>query len=198
MIAGQVVASGPAAGEPEPAEPGPRPRRRPDWRRAVVSGVDPADSVQSEPVDQVLRLGPPVASRPASPGGLAADSRPDLGAPAAWWGSAGSGSSAEWDPDARPSGQPRHEDSGLPSPAHAAAPGQHRSGLPIRQPRSVSQAPRSPSGSLWEPAAGSGSASGGEALPDTGSARTRSDDDRPMFMWEPSGAADPEAWRSAD
>jgi hypothetical protein len=190
MIAGQVVASGAAADESEPADPNPRPLRRPDWRRAVVSGIEPSGSVQPEWDAPALRPSPPVAPHPPSPaGGQAAGNRPDLSAPAAWWGGAGAGSTADWDPDARPSGQPRHADSG-----------QHRSGLPIRQPRSISQTPRSASGSLWEPAAGSRLPSdGGERLPDAGSPPTRPDDDRPIFVWEPSGApADTEARRPAD
>lgn len=200
MITGQVVGSGPEAGEPESADPGSRPRRRPDWRRAVVSGTEPAGSVEPEPVDPAFRASPPPAAHAASPGvGQPVGDRPDLAAPAAWWGVA-AGASADWDPEARPSGQARHADTVPLSPAHAAAPGQHRSGLPIRQPRSISQAPRSASGSLWEPAAGSSSPSGsGEPLPDPGSPRTRVDDDRPIFVWEPSGvAADTEPGRSAD
>jgi hypothetical protein len=201
LIAGQVVASGPAADEPEPADPDPRPRRRPDWRRTAVSGIEPTSSVQPERDDPALPPSRPIAPHAPSPGGgRTAGRRPDLAAPAAWWDSAGTGSPADWDPEARPSSQPRHADPGPPSPAHTAAPGQHRSGLPIRQPRSISQAPRSASGSLWEPAAGSSSSSdGGERLPDAGSPRTRSDDDRPIFVWEPSGApADTDARRSAD
>ncbi len=201
MIAGQVVGSSPAADEPDTADPGPRPRRRPDWRRAVVSGIEPASSVRPEQDDPALRLGPPVASHAASlGGGHAADSRPDVAAPAAWWGSAGAGSSADWDPETRPSGQPRHADTSPLTPGHAATPGQHRSGLPIRQPRSISQAHRSPSGSLWEPASGSHSVSdGGALLPDTGSPRARSDDDRPTFVWESSAVpADTDAGWPAD
>jgi hypothetical protein len=200
MIAGHVVASGPAADEPEPADPGPRPRRRPDWRRAIVPDLESTSGVQPGPENRPLRRpGPPIAAPAASPSGQAGGSRPDLAAPAAWWGSADGGSSADWDPEARPPGQPRQADPGPPSPARAGASGQHRSGLPIRQPRSIHQAPRSSGGSLWEPAAGSSSASDGERLSDTGSPRTRSDDDRPIFVWEPSGApGDTEARRSAD
>jgi hypothetical protein len=202
MVAGHVVASGPADAEPEHADPGPRPRRRPDWRRAVVSGVEPAGGAQPEPGELAFRPSPAPASRSAGPSGQGLGSRADLTAPApaAWWGSAGAGSSADWDPDSRPSGQPRHSDPGPPGPAREATSGQHRSGLPIRQPRSVSQAPRSPSGSLWEPATGSSSpADGGERHADTGLPHTRSDDDRPIFVWEPSGVpADTDARRSAD
>jgi Subtilase family len=198
-VAGQVVASGPAADEPEPAHPDPRPRRRPDWRRAVVSGVEPTSTVQPEWQDPALRPSAPAFLPAASPGGgQATGGRPDVAAPAAWWDSA-AGSSADWDPEARPSGPPRHADPGPPSPAHAGAPGQHRSGLPVRQPRSMSQPHRSPSGSLWEPATGSSPSDGGGGPPDPGLPRTRSADDRPIFVWEPSGApADTEARRSAD
>jgi hypothetical protein len=201
MIVGQVVASGPAADESESADPNPRPRRRPDWRRAAVSDIEPTSSVPPEWDGPALRPSSPVAPYAPSPSGAwAAGDGPGLSAPAAWWGGAGAGSSADWDPEARPSGQPRHAGSGPPSPAHAGAPGQHRSGLPIRQPRSISQTSRSASGSLWEPAAGSRLPSdGGERLPDAGSPPTRPDDDRPIFVWEPSGApADTEARRPAD
>jgi Subtilase family len=199
LIAGQIVASGPAAGEPEPADPDLRPRRRPDWRRAVASGVEPTGSVQPDWDDPTLSL--PATPPAASPGGgETAGGWSDAAAPGAWWGSAAAGPSAEWDLAARPSGQPRHADPGPPSPAHAGASGQHRSGLPIRQPRSISQPSRSPSGSLWEPATGSSSPSDNDDGPaDTGSHRTRSGDDRPIFVWEPSGApADTETRRSAD
>jgi hypothetical protein len=202
MIVGQIVGSGPAAGEPERVDPGPRPRRRPDWRRAVVSGIEPTSSVQPEPDDPAVSPSPPVAPHWASAGGGTSGGgrRPDLAAPAAWWGSAGAGPAADWDPEARPSDQPAQADPGPPSPVRAGASGQHRSGLPIRQPRSVSQASRSPSGSLWEPAAASGSPSdGGERHQDTESPRPRPDDDRPIFVWEPSGGpADSEVRRSAD
>jgi Subtilase family len=217
LISGQVVASGPAADEPEPADPDPRPQRRPDWRRAVVAGIEPTSGVQPEWDDPAFSPSPSAA--PATPdpgGGQAAGGRLDVAAPAAWWDSPAAGSSADWDPTARPSGQPRHANPGPPSAAHAGASGQHRSGLPIRQPRSITQTPRSPSGSLWEPATGSNSPSdsgslwepatassspsdGDEGPPDTGSARTRSADDRPIFVWEPSGApAETETGWSAD
>jgi subtilisin family serine protease len=218
MVTGQVVASGLADAEPEPADPGPRPRRRladaepepadpgprprrrPDWRRAVVSGVAPTGGAQPEPGELAFRPSPGPASHSAGAGGQGLGSRADLTAPAAWWGSAEAGGSADWDPDSRSSGQPRYSDPGPPSPARDAASGQHRSGLPIRQPRSISQVPRSASGSLWEPAPSSSSASGGgERLSDTGLPHTRSDDDRPIFVWEPSGVpADTDARRSAD
>jgi Subtilase family len=201
MIAGQVVASGPAAAEPDPADADHRPRRRPDWRRAVVSGVEPTSSVQPEWDDPGLRLSPPATSpAPSQGGGQAEGGRPEMAAPAAWWEPLAAGSSADWDPEARLSGKPRHADPGPPSPAHAGAPGQHRSGLPIRQPRTIAQTPRSPSGSLWEPVSGSSSLSDGDDGPaDLGSPRTRSADDRPIFVWEPSGAtADTEATHSAD
>jgi hypothetical protein len=200
LIAGQVVASGPAADEPEPAHPDPRPLRRPDWRRAVVSGIEPTSTVQPEWDDSALRPSAPAIPPAASPaGGQAAGSRPDVAAPAAWWGSTAAGFSADWDPEARSSGQPRHADPGPPSAAHAGASGQHRSGLPIRQPRSISQPHRSPSGSLWEPTTGSSPSDGDGGPPDPGSPRTQSADDRPIFVWEPSGApADTEARRSAD
>jgi hypothetical protein len=211
MVAGQVVASGPAADEPESANPSPRPLRRPDWRRAVVSDIDSFGDVQPEPDEPAPRSSPPVAPYPVAPypvapypastrGSRATEARPDVAAPAAWWDSGGTGSSADWDPEARAASQPRHADPGPPSRAHTGASGQHRSGLPIRQPRSISQPPRSPSGSLWEPAAGSGSHSdSGEWPADTGSTRTRSADGRPIFVWEPSGAAaDTDARRSGD
>jgi subtilisin family serine protease len=201
MIAGQVVASGPAAGEPEAADSGSRPRRHPDWRRAVVSDIEPTSSDEPGPDDPAFRPSPPAAPLWASTsGGAAGGGRPDLAAPAAWWGSAGTGSSADWDPATRPSDLPIHADSGPPTPAHAGASGQHRSGLPMRQPRSISQPHRSPSGSLWESVASSGSPSDDdERLQDTGSPRPRSADDRPIFVWEPSGSpADTEVRRSAD
>jgi Subtilase family len=201
MIAGQVVASGPAADEPEPADPDARPRRRPDWRRAVVSDIEPSSGMEAERDDPALRPGPPVTPyAPGSGSGRAGGGRPDVAAPPAWWGTAGAISPADWDPEPRPSGQQRPADPGPPSPAHAGASGQHRSGLPIRQPRSVSQAPRSASGSLWEPASGSSSPPDGDGWPtDTGPPRTRSGDDRPIFVWEASGGpADTEAGRSAD
>jgi len=199
MIAGQVVASGPAAGEPEPPNPDLRPRHRPDWRRAVTSDIEPTSSVQPEWDDPAFSL--PAMSRASSPGpDETAGDRPDVAAPAAWWASAAAGSSADWDPAPRPAGEPRHADPGPPSPAHSGASGQHRSGLPIRQPRSISQPSRSPSGSLWEPATGSSSISDGdEEPPDIEPRRPRPGDDRPIFVWEPSGApADTEARRSAD
>ncbi len=198
-ITGQVVGSGSVAGESETAAD-PRPRRRPDWRRAAVPATEPAGGVRPEPEDLAFRPSTAVASHAPSLGDDRWDSRPDLAVPAAWWGSDGAGSSADWDPEPRPSGQPRHADPGPGSPARASGPGQHRSGLPIRQPRSMNQAPRSPSGSLWEPAAGGGLLwDRDEQLPDAGSSRTQSDDDRPIFVWEPPGvSADTEARRSAD
>jgi subtilisin family serine protease len=201
MIAGQVVASSPAADEQESVGPDPRPRRRPDWRRAVVSGVEPTGSVQPDWDDPAFHPSPPAAPLAPSPGGgQAAGGPPAAAAPAAWWDPAGAGSATDWDPAARPSGQPRHADPGSPSPARTGASGQHRSGLPIRQPRSISQPARSPGGSLWEPATGSKSPSDGDDEPaDTTSTRTRSGADQPIFVWEPSGApADTEAGRSAD
>ncbi|MGB6457881.1 MAG: hypothetical protein WBH47_25695, partial [Streptosporangiaceae bacterium] len=158
---------------------------------------------------------PPASWPPPSAGGHnAAASRPDWTVPAAWSGSAGNGSPAGPEPDASPAHQPGRADADPPSPAHAAASGQHRSGLPIRQPRTVSGGPLSPSGSLWEPAtASSGSLwepatasseplwEGAEQqLPESGSSDTRpADASRPMFVWgAPGVAADNQTGRSAD
>jgi hypothetical protein len=59
----------------------------------------------------------------------------------------------------------------------AAATGsdQHRSGLPIRQPRSVTPAPLSPSGSLWERT---------EPTPDESQTEATDTTGRPIFMWD--------------
>jgi hypothetical protein len=57
----------------------------------------------------------------------------------------------------------------------AAASSQHRSGLPIRQPRSVTPAPLSPSGSLWERAESAQDASPADATDTAG---------RPIFVWD--------------
>ncbi|MGH3304559.1 MAG: S8 family serine peptidase, partial [Streptosporangiaceae bacterium] len=178
-VAGHVVASGPAAVEPAQADPGPRAARRPDWRRATAPAIESASNVQPERDDRALGMTQPVSPPAASPGRHATTSRPDWTMPTAWSGSAGAGSPARPEPDTGT------------SPAHAAASGQHRSGLPIRQPHSVNQAPLSPSGSLWEPAAGGGSLwERAEGTPDAGSPDPPPDgNSRPMFVWGPPGMA---------
>jgi Subtilase family len=59
--------------------------------------------------------------------------------------------------------------------AEATGSGQHRSGLPMRQPRSVPSASPSPSGSLWERT---------EPTTDAGSADTTDAAGRPIFVWD--------------
>jgi subtilisin family serine protease len=190
----------PAEGEPEPADPDLRPWRRPDRRQAIASAIAQTSGVRRAPDDSAPRLSPPLSSRVSRPR-RTATSRPDLAAPAAWRDSPGAGAPADRESGPHASGQPKHASTDTTStaygPAHDAPPGQHRSGLPIRQPRSVSQAHLSPSGSLWEPAAGSSSLwDSAEQIPDVG---LRSDDDRPIFVWDPPGiASESEARRSSD
>jgi hypothetical protein len=57
--------------------------------------------------------------------------------------------------------------------ADPTASNQHRSGLPIRQPRPVTRPPLSPSGSLWERA---------EPLQDASPAETTDAAGRPIFI----------------
>jgi hypothetical protein len=66
--------------------------------------------------------------------------------------------------------------------AEAPASGQHRSGLPIRQPRSAAPASASPTGSLWERS---------ESTPDGGSADTTDAAGRPIFVWDQARSESP-------
>ena len=70
--------------------------------------------------------------------------------------------------------------------APAATPSaQHRSGLPIRQPRAATSAPQSPSGSLWEPAESGGSLwekPSGETRPDRDTQPDSGDGSR--YAWD--------------
>jgi subtilisin family serine protease len=202
MVAGQVVASGPAAAESAPAETSPRPVRRPDWRRWQPSGGS-ASSGEAE--QDMPPIAPPVSSQSPSRSGRQAGTGPADRAAAAWNGSAGAGSLASPQPGADPGHQSRRRDDTVPranrghhsrrrddtAPPEAEPLGQHRSGLPIRQPRPVGSAPLSPSGSLWEHASGGSSLwERAEPARDAGSPDTRPDgDSRPMFVWEPPSVA---------
>jgi subtilisin family serine protease len=196
MVAGHVVASGPAARELDSADTAPVSRQRLDWHPANES----PGSGQPGRESQAPRTAPALSPRAAGPGHRRATaSRPSRPTPAAWSGSAGVGAPVgEADPGA--SDQPALASPST-APAHAGPSGQHRSGLPIRQPRSVSPGPASPSGSLWEPAAGGGSLwESGDRAEDTRSPDTRADSaSRPMFVWQPPAvSADGEARHSAD
>ena len=194
MVAGQVVASGPVAAEPTPVDERPHTGQRPDSRRASESPI----GVQPERDSQ-----PPRATSPRAPGPghrRTTGGRPNRTAPAAWSGSAAAGSPGGPATDPGPSREPGLSDAST-SAAHNGPSGQHRSGLPIRQPRSVSRGPASPSGSLWETATDGGSLwEPAERAADAGSPDNRSDSpSRPMFVWEPPGAAaDSQARQSAD
>jgi hypothetical protein len=73
-----------------------------------------------------------------------------------------------------PDGQPGRDERF----ADATGSDQHHSGLPMRQPRSVTPAPLSPSGSLWE-----------RAQPTSDESETESTDTagRPIFIWDQGG-----------
>jgi Subtilase family len=72
--------------------------------------------------------------------------------------------------------------------ADAASSGQHRSGLPIRQPRLVTPG-LSPSGSLWESAAGGGSLwERADRSPTGDQAPASETSERPIFVWDPGQA----------
>jgi Subtilase family len=198
MVPGQVVASSPAAPEPTPGDADPRSGRRPDWRHASES----PDNVQPERDIQAPRTSPAVRAsghghrRPAN-------ARPNRATPADRSAPAGVGSPVGTGSALSASHQSGHADASQP-PAHAGAPGQHRSGLPIRQPRSIGRAPTSPSGSLWEPATGSGSGSSlwePAQQPEDGTAQDArpASRGRPMFVWEPPEvAADSQPGRPSD
>ncbi len=206
MVAGHVVASGPAIDEPGSEGPGPGPGAGLlDWRRAAGAARRLTDDGQPDRQDRTAAT--PSASQPMSSPGerRAAPSRPDRRVPTAWRGGS---DSPESPADARPAPAAAAWPGPEPSTGGAAeamspgsqGSGQHRSGLPIRQPRSVSR-PLSPTGSLWEPASGGGSLwERAESQPDTATAETRSDTEgRPIFVWEPSGVpADSQPRRSAD
>jgi subtilisin family serine protease len=205
LVAGHVVASGPAADEPEPTGQGPRPVRRPDWRRATAAALESARNAQPELDAQPRPTASPVsAPAPSLAEHRAAASRPDWTLPAAWSGATGAGSPAQPEPEPGSAHQPQHAHASAASaPSHDAGtvPGQHRSGLPIRQPRSVSRAPLSPSGSLWEPASsGNPLWERNEPRSEAGQPENRPDSNgRPMFVWEPPGAAaDNQSRQSAD
>lgn len=197
MVAGQVVASGPVAIEPTPVDERPHSGPRPDWRRAREAAI----GVQPERDSQPPRATPATSPRPPGPGHRrTTGNRPNRTAPTAWSGSAAAGSPGGPATDLGPSREPGLADASSSAAANGPS-GQHRSGLPIRQPRSVSRGPASPSGSLWEPATDGGSLwEPAERASDAGSPDNRSDSpSRPMFVWEPPGVpADSQARRSAD
>jgi Subtilase family len=198
MVAGQVVASGPAAPEPT-ASPGQPSGHRPDWRRPSAPAIEPAMHGQPESDDRAPRT-THVSPHPAGPSHRRTSGNRPSRMPAAWSRSAAAGSPANPEPALGPSRDPARPD-GSQSPARDGQPGQHRSGLPIRQPRSVSRAPASPSGSLWEPAAGGSSLwERADQDSDSGSPGTLPDShSRPMFVWQPPGvSADSQSRRSAD
>jgi hypothetical protein len=175
MVAGHVVASGPAAAEPAPAETSPRPVRRPDWRR----WQPPGGASGGQPDGDAPQTTPPMSSNPASQSGRQPGADPGH-------------RSRRRGATALPAGlahQPRRVYDT--APPEAAPVGQHRSGLPLRQPRSLDREPLSPSGSLWEHGSSGGSLwERAEAAGDAGSPELRPDgNSRPMFVWEPPSVA---------
>jgi hypothetical protein len=209
LVPGQVVASAPAAEQPAPGDPDPRPGRL-DWRRVAGPGLDQVGDGQPVRDERASRTTPTAGRHAPSPSERhAAHDRPSRRAPAAWSGPTERGPSAggEETPTPLASRLARADpDTGegadtIPPGLHAS--GQHRSGLPIRQPRSVGRPPLSPTGSLWEPAGGGGSLwerADADTQADAGSVETRPDTGtRPIFVWEPPGlAAESQPRRSGD
>lgn len=186
----------PASAGPNAAEPVLR-RVRPDWRRAHGPASESARSAaQSGRDDHAHR-----ETRPA-PGQADRQppiSWPDRPAPVAWSDRTATGSVTGSVPDAGLAREPRRTEASPPE-EEAAPPSQHRSGLPIRQPRSVGRAAMSPSGSLWESSSGGGSLWERAEVQDPEAPDAEPDGNgRPMFVWEPPGVgADNQTGRSAD
>ena len=157
----------PAAGNGAPAEPGAA-----DWAAAL----DQARSAHWASAEDVSRL--------AQRGSWQQDARPSQGyaETARSQSPAGSGPDEPWQPR-RPE-RPWQPDRQQSFPAPEAA--QQRiapSGLPVRQPRaSQAAAPRSPSGSLWEPVDGSEPSPWQQVKPNPAAGP---DDGRPIFVWNP-------------
>jgi hypothetical protein len=125
-VAGEVVASGYPPASPLSPDGGPAFLDSPAAQTRGRRSADPAPQNGRPTWDD--RVGRTSTGRHGAP---AQASRPRADAPAPWMDSA-----SQLDPAG-----------GF---ADAAATSQHRSGLPIRQPQSVTPPPLSPSGSLWE------------------------------------------------
>lgn len=204
MVAGHVVATDPAEDERAPAPAAPEADRT-ARHSADAPAFEPTWSVQPDFDDRSSQPGrsgsayPPAPSEPRT-----ANSRPDWTLPPAWasWADVGSAGSSDPAAAAAPLGSAASDEGTL---AGAAPPGQHRSGqhrsgLPIRQPRSVGREPLSPSGSLWESGSGGGSLWERAEKPAADPAESTPDPSgRPIYVWErPEVAADSQAGQPAD
>jgi len=205
MVAGHVVAAGPAEDERAPA-PAASEADRQARHSADAPAFEPTWSVQPDFDDRSSQPGRSGSAYPTAPSGhRTANSRPDWALPAAWAGWADAGSAGSSDPAAAaaaPTGSVASEEGTLAGapPLGEHRSGQHRSGLPIREPRSVGRAPLSPSGSLWDPASGGGSLWERAESPGADPAESTPDHSgRPIYVWErPEVAADSQAGQSAD
>jgi hypothetical protein len=140
------------AGTP-PWEPAPQPEGELPWSDAPTPQTVPGEVVASGYPPPAEPRGQRTADRAPSDGWVTWDDRTDRN------NADRTGSALPIAPERpgrlRPDSAPRWMDSAdQPDPAagyaDAIASNQHRSGLPVRQPRSVPRAPLSPSGSLWE------------------------------------------------
>ena len=150
-VAGEVVASGYQPGGPVSPDSGPLTPPASLARGHRAAGQTPRNGRTSW-TDAADRAGS-ASARHAAP---AQGSRPGTDARSRWT-----------DPVDQPG-----QDEGFADPTGSD---QHRSGLPIRQPRSGMPAPLSPSGSLWERAEPTPAETQTEATDTAG---------RPIFMWD--------------
>jgi hypothetical protein len=182
-VPGQVVASGypraePAARDSDLGEAPPSPA---SWQSDWPS--EPQHLTRSAPPDWADRTdwtSAPVR-RDETDRTAASEhpSRPDWARPGVGIGAAGGEPSV--------TSAARHERldqaDWYPTDDDSSTTGQHRSGLPIRQPRVVT-GPLSPSGSLWEPAESGGSLWDRAAGDQAGATA-----ERPIYIWDPAQPA---------